>query len=98
MSRHRWAIAGLVAALTLLALGGLLGYRAGTSSDEEHRLWKLETKQLVDSLELAHAIEIAALTEGLAADSAARVAAEEKARQEAARSREVQAEADTLRA
>jgi hypothetical protein len=98
MTSTRWAIAGLVAALVLFVVGGLLGYRLGTSSDAEHRIWREETRTLRDSLERAHREEMAAVREGVASDSAARVAAEREARRQTAASQASQAEADTLRA
>jgi hypothetical protein len=94
----RWAVVGLVTALVLFGLGGLLGYRAGTSSDVEHRLWRETTKQLADSLAREHRQQLAAVRDSVAADSAARVAAEEGARRAGSRARAAQAEADTLEA
>jgi hypothetical protein len=64
----------------------------------EHRLWRETTKQLADSLAREHRQQLAAVRDSVAADSAARVAAEEIASRERRRAREALAEADTLRA
>lgn len=40
MSRHRWLIAGLIAGLVLLLLGGVVGYRLGTGSDPDWTEWQ----------------------------------------------------------